>query len=109
MFTGWPKKNIHTDEETAKSHRLPGRVASGTMDLGYLTELMIDLLGEAWLSRGKMSYKFIKPVLIGDTIIPKARVQSKEVEGSGVRFVLEVWCENQEGEKVTIGTATFLL
>jgi acyl dehydratase len=106
---GWPRKNIHTDLEFAKSCGLPTRAASGAMFEGYLTELMIDLFGESWLRRGKMSLTFIVIVDTGDTLVPKSVVRSKQAEGSGVRFVMEVWCENQHGNKVVVGTATGLV
>ena len=106
----WPIKTIHTDLEFAKSCGLPARAASGAMFEGYLTELMIDLFGEGWLKHGnKMSLKFIAIVDPGDTLLPKAIVRSRQVEDSGVRFVVEVWCENQHGNKVVIGTATGLV
>ena len=103
---GWPKKTIHTDLEFAKSCGLPSRAASGAMFEGYLTELMIDLFGENFLTEGKMSLTFIAIVDPGDTLLPRAVVQSKQVEGSEVRSVMDVWCENQRGEKVTVGTAS---
>ncbi|MBA7611312.1 hypothetical protein ES703_18532 [subsurface metagenome] len=102
----YPKKNIHTDSECAKSCGLPSRVASGAMFEGYLAELMIDLFGEGWLSGGKMSLTFIAIVDIGDTLLPRAIVRSKQAEGSAVRFALSVWCENLQGDKVVVGTAT---
>jgi len=105
----WPKKNIHTDLEFAQSCGLPTRAASGAMFEGYLTELMIDLLGENFLTEGKMSLTFIAIVDPGDRLLPKAIVQSKKVEGSEVRFVIDVWCENQHGNKVVVGTATGLV
>lgn len=107
--TDWPKKNIHTDLEFASSCGLPTRAASGAMFQGYLTELMVDLFGESWLTEGKMSLTFIAIVDPGDTLLPKAIVQSKQVEGPAVRFVMEVWCENQHGNKVVVGTATGLV
>lgn len=106
---GWPRKNIHTDLEFAKSRGLPTRVASGAMFEGYLTELMIDLFGINWLRDGKMNLTFIAIVNTGDTLVPKAVVQSRRVESSGVRFIMEVWCENQLGKKVVVGTSTGLL
>lgn len=104
--TDWPKKNIHTDLEFAKSCGLPTRAASGAMFEGYLTELMIDLFGEDWLTYGKMSLKFIAIVDVNDTILPRAVVQSRQSEDSGIRFMMDVWCENQHGNKVTVGTTT---
>jgi len=106
---GWPKKNIHTDLEFAKSCGLPTRAASGAMFEGYLTELMLDLFGEGWLRSGKMNLTFIAIVDPGDTLLPKAVVHSKQAEDSGVKFVMEVGGENQHGDKVVVGTATGLL
>lgn len=105
----WPAKNIHTDLEFAKSCGLPTRAASGAMSEGYLTELMIDLFGENWLKEGTMSLKFIAMVDSGDILLPKAIVRSRETEGFEVRFVMDVWCENQHGNKVVVGTATGLV
>jgi acyl dehydratase len=67
---------------------------------------MVDLFGESWLGQGKMDLKFIAIVDVEDSLLAKAVVTSKEPEGSGTRFVLEMWCENQHGDKVAIGTAT---
>ena len=106
---GWPKKNIHTDLEFAKNCGLPTRAASGAMFEGYLTELMIDLFGENFLTEGKMSLTFIAIVDPGDRLLPRAIVRSKQAEGPKIRFVMDVWCENQHGDKVVIGTATCLV
>lgn len=105
---GWPKKNIHTDPETAKNVGLPTVCASGTQCEGYIVELMIDLFGEGWLRNGELSLKFVKLVLEGDTVCAKGKIRSRE-ESTGVKFALEVWCENQASDKVVVGTATGVL
>lgn len=105
-FDGWPAKNIHTDLEAARSCGLPTRAASGAMMQGYICELMVGLFGEEWLSRGRLGLKFIRIVDIGDRITARARVMSKHIEAAGTRFDMEVWCENQRGEKVVVGTGT---
>ena len=102
---GWPAKNIHTDLEFAKSCGLQTRSVSATQYMGYLTELMVDLFGETWLSHGRMELKFIAIVDVEDSLLTKAIVTSKELEGSGTRFILDMWCENQHGNKVAVGTA----
>jgi len=103
---GWPAKNIHTDLEFARGCGLQTRSVSGTQYMGYLIELMVDLFGESWLSHGKMDVKFIAIVDVEDSLLTKAVITSKELEGSGTRFVLDMWCENQHGDKVVVGTAT---
>jgi acyl dehydratase len=106
---GWPAKNIHTDLEFAKSCGLQTRSVSGTQYMGYLIELMMDLFGESWLSHGKMDLKFVAIVDVGDRLVSKAAVTSKESEDSKTKFSLEIWCENQHGHKVAIGTAVGLI
>jgi acyl dehydratase len=106
---GWPAKNIHTDLEFAQSCGVPVRITSGGMPVGYIAELMIDLFGEGWFRAGKMSTKFIKGTKVNDFITPKAVVKSKEPADSGTRFVLDFWCENQDGEKLVVGSATCVL
>ena len=103
----WPKKNIHTNLEFARSTGLDRTYASATQYLGYVTELMADLFGEDWFRGGKLgNAKFIKPVTEGDTITVKARVESKDEGNQITRYVLDVWCENQNADKVLFGTAT---
>jgi acyl dehydratase len=105
----WPKKTIHTNLDFAMSCGLPTRAASGAMFEGYLTELMIDLFGESWLTGGEMRLNFINIVTPGDTLLPKAVVQSREIGDSGASFTMEVCCENQHGDKVVVGIAAGLV
>lgn len=105
----WPKKNIHTDLEVARNCGLADRAASGAMFESYLTELMVANFGEEYLYSGKMNLKFIHIVSPGDTLIPKAVVKTKADTGAGTQITLDVWCENQNSEKVVIGSATAII
>ncbi len=105
----WPKKNIHTDLDFARSCGLEMRVASGAMCEGYLAELMVDLFGEDWLRSGKMSLVFIAAVEPGDRVVAKSVAMSRESDDGGDRYLMDVWCENQKGAKVVIGTASGVL
>jgi len=102
----WPKKTIHTNIDVASRCGLKKRMASGAMFEGYLIELMIDLFGERWLSKGKMTLKFIAQVSPGDTLVAKAIIESKETANSTTKYKLNLWCENQNAQKVVIGSAT---
>ena len=105
-FDGWPAKNVHTDLAFAQQSGLPTRAASGAMMQGYLCELMVDLFGAGWLEQGQLSLKFIRIVDVGDTITARARVSARRPEAGATRFDLQVWCENQRGEHVVVGTGT---
>lgn len=104
---GWPAKNIHTDLEFARSCGLPDKVAaSATQYQGYAIQLLIDLFGPQWLYHGVMDVRFIAIVNAGDTLVAKAAVKSKEDRGESTRFLLDVYCENQRGEKVLVGQSS---
>jgi len=103
---GWPKKNIHTDLEFARSCGLPHVAASGTQYQGYVVELLIDLFGLEWLSHGTMDIKFIDIVDAGDTLVSTVTIRSKESLDIGARLIMDVSCENQNGNKVLVGSAT---
>ena len=85
-----PGINIHTDQDFARKCGLPHRFASGAMFEGQLASKLADKYGDEWFTTGRMSLKFIKPVDIGDEIT--AFVKDPEV-----------WCENQNGDKIVIG------
>ncbi len=104
--TGWPKKNAHTDLDFAKEVGLPNAAASGTQHQGYMVQLMIDLFGVNWLYNGTMEFKNIGLVEVGDTIVAKAVVKSRETQASETKFTLDIWTENQDGKKAQVGTAT---
>jgi acyl dehydratase len=52
---------------------------------------------------------FIKPVFAGDRLTVHGVVKEQHPEHGRTRVVVEVWCENQDGDKTAIGTATGLL
>jgi len=101
----WPAKNIHTDLEFARNCGLKTRAVSAAMFVGYLAELMITLFTESWLSYGKLDLKFIAPVDVGEKVVSKAVVKSKTVKNSDTVFMLDVWVENENGNKAVIGAA----
>jgi len=101
--------SIHTDEELAKKVGLPGTVAAGMMLVDYLSEMLTNFFGTGWIQGGKCAVSFILPVRPGDEITARGVVREKLSEGAATRLILDVWCENQRGEKVTAGTASGLV
>lgn len=100
---------IHIDEEFARSKGLPSTVAQAFQSYAYVSELMTNFFGEGWLRGGKLEMSFIKMVCPGDTLSVKGTVREMIPEGSASRIVFDVWCENQNGEKVAVGTASGLI
>ncbi len=97
----FPSQTIHTSLEVAQNCGINKRIASGAMSEGILAELMVDIFGEKWFKSGKMRIKFIKPVVIGDVVLPFVLYENTE---NGIMH-FNVWCENKKGQKIVIGQA----
>lgn len=106
QFSGWPAKNIHTDEETARAAGCPAPIASATQNMGHLCELMLDNFGDEWMHTGTLSVAFVHPIYAGDTVTSRGVFRCVDHGGGRPRYTLEVIAENQHGAAVTVGRAT---
>jgi acyl dehydratase len=107
-FSGVRPNSIHTDPEWARRKGFRAPLAQAMMSTAYVSQLMMQLVGQGFVKGGKMSVSFIKPVIVGDTLTVRGRVKSREPEGGNVQVTVEVWCENQDGVKTMVGTASGL-
>lgn len=97
---------IHSQEEAGKEKGLGGALMQGGQLVAYLNQMMTNNFGEGYLKGGDIAVSFVKPVRPGDVITTKAIVQELRPEGEKLRVMCEVWLENQDGEKTTVGTAS---
>ena len=107
-YSGVRPHSIHTDPEWARQKGFRAPLAQGMMSTAYVSELMLKCVGAGFAKGGRMSVSFVKPVLVGDTLTVRGRVKSREPEGARTRVTVEVWCENQDGVKTMVGTASGL-
>ena len=107
-YSGVRPHSIHTDPEWARQKGFRAPLAQGMMSTAYVSELMLKCVGAGFVRGGRMSVSFIKPVVVGDTLTVRGRVKSREPEGVRTRVTVEVWCENQDGVKTMVGTASGL-
>lgn len=105
LFSGWPSRNIHTDEETAQAAGLVAPIASATQNMGHICEFMLDYFGVGWLSSGYLRLAFVKPIYPGYAVTVKGKIVNKEPLPDGIRYDLEIWCETDSGIIVTVGSA----
>lgn len=90
---------IHTDDETARRMGLDGVIAHGMLSMGFLGEYAAGIAGPEHVRRLKV--RFAAMVRPGDQLTCGGVVRSVE-DG---RAVLELWAQNQNGDKVTTGEA----
>ena len=105
VYSGVRPRSIHTDEDWARQKGFRTTLAQGMMSTAYVSEMMARLLGAGFVKGGTISMAFIKPVYAGDRLTVHGVVKETRPEGAGTRVVVEVWCENQHGEKTAVGTA----
>ena len=91
---------IHMDAEIAKLCGYKNRVVPGLLTAGMLTHAGGTLLPEPYPA-GKMSFRFLAPVYIGDTITARVAVTDKDPVKN--KLVLHITCTNQEGKTVLAG------
>ena len=69
-----------------------------------VTPLIVNWLKSAkpWLCGGRQETRFLQIVIPGDTLIYKGTVMDKTTEGDKKYAVVDVFAENQKGEKVMV-------
>lgn len=97
--------SIH-NEEMARRMGFEAALIPGAIMLGYMTELLVNFFGERWVRQGKIGVKFTTPVRAWERITARGIVRERTIEEGVMRLGVEVWCENQRGEKVAVGTAS---
>jgi acyl dehydratase len=108
-YSGVRPRSIHTDEAWARAKGFRAPLAQAMMSTAYISEMMTQLLGAGFVKGGSMSVAFIKPVYVGDRLTVHGVVKDKRPENGATRVVVDVWCENQHGEKTAAGTASGLI
>ncbi len=108
-YSGVRARSIHTDEAWARAKGFKAPRAQGMMSTAYVSEMMTHFLGAGFVKGGTMSMTFIEPVYAGDRLTVHGVVKETRAEDAGTRVVVEVWCENQHGEKTAVGTASGLV
>jgi acyl dehydratase len=100
---------LHHDPAFAKNAGLPAPIATGVMSSAFLSEMLTKAFGVEWIRSGSLDVKFIRPIYAGDTVTARGRITGKSETGTGARIALEIWCETQRGESVTVGTASVVV
>jgi acyl dehydratase len=108
-YSGVRPRSIHSDEAWARAKGFLAPLAQGMMSTAYVSEMMTRFLGAGFVRGGAMSVTFVKPVYAGDRLTIHGVVRDRRPEDGATRLVVDVWCENQHGEKTAIGTASGLI
>ncbi len=108
-YSGVRPRSIHSDEAWARQKGFRACLAQGMMSTAYVSQLMVKLLGPGFATGGTMSMAFIKPVYAGDRLTVHGVIKDRPPDNGATRVVVDVWVENQHGEKTAVGHASGLV
>jgi acyl dehydratase len=94
-----------SDDEGARREGLPGMITPGNMSMGLLATMIEGWAGAGTLRRLGTTFRGL--VLPDRTIRLCGAVTQRDEASRAVE--LDVWIENDEGERTVIGTATVVL
>jgi len=98
---------IHQDDEFAKAAGMGGVFAHGMLSMGFVGQVVTDWAGAGQIR--KLGVRFAGLVRLKDTITCRGRVLAKSSKDDVNLVDLEVWAENDKGDKVVTGKATVAL
>jgi acyl dehydratase len=98
---------IHQDDEFARAAGMGGVFAHGMLSMGFVGQVVTDWAGPGQVR--KLGVRFVGLVRLKDTITCRGRVLAKSSKDDVHLVDLEVWAENDKGDKVVTGKATVVL
>lgn len=102
----WGRSNpIHWNPEFAREQGWPAPIAAGETSSAFIAETLVHNFGRYVWEGSRIQCKYIRPILAGDTITTGGVIQERRETDGKVQFTVEVWAQNQEGTRVTVGQA----
>ena len=105
------RDNIHNNPELAKQ-RLGTTypIASGRMSVAFAAESLRKFFGaEVFNHTGTVNLKYLRPVKEGDTLTVGGAVNSRQTVDNGTLVTVDLYCENQNGDKTAVGQGTAIV
>jgi acyl dehydratase len=98
--------NIHTDPDFARQEGFSGVNADGMIMANWCSEMLVRQFGLDYLATGELRTKFIKPVEMDVELHVRGYVREATPQpGGGTLYVIDVWCEDDNGLKLVEGDA----
>jgi acyl dehydratase len=99
---------IHMDDAAGREAGLPGAIGMGNLQFSYLHNVVREWMGDA----GRIvsvSCQFRAPNLRDQVVSSRGRVTAVEPRADGLSVTLEVWTQDEDGNRLAPGTCEVLL
>ena len=97
------RRSIHDDKDAARDAGFVAPIAAGEQTIAVIAQFLADNFGMRFVRGGRIEVSLTKPVLFGDALTSRARVE-RIVDDE--RAELKIRVENQRGEEVLVGSAS---
>jgi len=93
----------HWDPVYAAETGLKAPIQTGEMSSAYLAEMCVNHFGRNFFTNARMVCKYIASTEANEVITTHGVVSEKKPKGNGFRFTVDIWTDNEAGEKKTVG------
>lgn len=93
----------HWDPVYAAETGLKAPIQTGEMSSAYLAEMCVNYFGANFFRNCRVQCKYVASTLANEVITTHGVVREKTPKGRGFRFKVEIWADNEHGEKKTVG------
>ena len=93
----------HWDPVYAAETGLKAPIQTGEMSTAYLSEMCVNYFGRNFFTGARMVCKYVNSAYANEVITTHGVVTEKTPTDDGYRFKVEIWAQNDEGEKKTVG------
>lgn len=93
----------HWDPVYAAETGLPAPIQTGEMSSAYIAEMCVNHFGANFFRNARIQCKYIASTYANEVITTHGKVREKTPKGKGYRFTVDLWAENEQGQKKTVG------
>jgi acyl dehydratase len=94
----------HWDPVYAAETGLKSPIQTGEMCSAYLAEMCVNHFGAHFFRNARVVCKYVASTYANEIITTHGVVREKTPKGKGFRFKVDIWADNEAGEKKTIGS-----
>ena len=93
----------HWDPVYAAETGLKAPIQTGEMSSAYIAEMCVNYFGANFFRNARVVCKYVASTLANEVITTHGVVTGKTPKGKGYRFKVDIWADNEAGEKKTVG------
>jgi acyl dehydratase len=93
----------HWDPVYAAETGLKAPIQTGEMSSAYIAEMCVNYFGADFFRGSRIRCTYVASTYANEIITTHGIVREKTPKGAGFRFTVDIWADNEAGEKKTIG------